>query len=257
MVIGLEPVYQLAIIFKNMKTLKLITVSFLVVTTLSVSAQVEYKMKQDNQYTERKKEEPIPVKKIKTEPPKENIIKINLLSPIFYTLMLSYQHNLNEDKSIQITAGYMNFDGFSNSTSSYSYYNSNPHTEAYFFTPEYRYLFVGDNMSGSYIAPFLKYTNMSYSADYGTNYYPTTNHDRFTFNYQTLGIGICIGQQFIYKNKISIDIFAGPVYNMLLAKIAPTSPNFNFAKIEIDNSINKLNISGYGIRAGFTVGFLF
>lgn len=225
----------------------------------TVLSQVEYKPKQNH---ETNKEENTPTKKIYSEPPKDNIIKINLLSPIFYTLMLSYQHNLNEDNSYQLTAGFMNFDGFSSSSRNINNYNSNnPHTEAYFFTPEFRYLFVGNFMSGSYIAPFLKYTNMTYSADYSysSGSFPNYNTytDRFTFSYQTLGIGICIGQQFIYKNKISLDIFAGPVYNMLLTKTAPTNPNFSFNKIEIDNSINPINISGYGIRAGFTVGFLF
>jgi Protein of unknown function (DUF3575) len=256
--IGLEPDYHLDIILKIMKTKKSITAAFLVFTSFSLFAQVEYRPKQQTPLPERTQSESTHIKKIPTEPPKENIIKINLLSPIFYTIMFSLQHNISEDKSLQITAGYMNFDGFNSSSSVYNsnYNSSNPHTEAYFFTPEYRYLFVGENMNGSYIAPFLKYTNMTYSADY-TNYNMSYQQERFTFGYQTLGIGICIGQQFIYKNKISIDFFAGPVYNMLLTKTAPSNPNFAFNKIEIDNSINKINISGYGIRAGFTIGFLF
>ncbi|MEI6595017.1 MAG: DUF3575 domain-containing protein [Bacteroidota bacterium] len=252
-----------------MKKLALLSTTLFLGFCLPISAQVEYKPKQQDKTYEQKREETPPAKKIRTEPPKDNIIKINLLSPIYSTLMLFYQRNMSEENSFQVGVGYMSFDGFGTSSSNYynSNYTSNPHTESFYFTPEYRYTFSGSFMDGSFIAPFLKYSNMTYSADYtinNSNTYPYTSFtDRYTFNYQTLGIGICLGQQYIYKNKVSLEIYAGPVYNMLIAEKIPTgSPNYakhNFPSnnIEIDKNISNINVKSYGIRAGFTVGFLF
>jgi len=245
-----------------MKTITLFMGTLFLLSSIHVFAQVEYKPKQ-NQYSPPQKEEPAKIKKTHTEPPKENIIKINLLSPIFSTLMLFYQHNTSEDNSFQIGVGYMNFDGFGNSGTSYYGTNSasNTHTEAFYITPEYRYTFAGSFMEGSFIAPFLRYSNMTYSADYYSSY-PSTTADRFSFNYQTLGVGICVGQQYIYKNKVSIEVYAGPVYNMLISQTTPSGANYNTYSfgsnpIEIDKSIPNINIKNYSIRGGFTVGFLF
>ena len=258
-----------------MKTIKLFIAALFITSCFTLKAQVEYKPKQQSQGYEKKNEENIPKKKVHTEPPKDHIIKLNLLSPIVSTLMLFYQQNFSTENSFQIGIGYMNFDGFGNTSNTYnSPYSSstsanNTNTKSFYFTPEYRYVFSGENMSGSFIAPFLRYSNMTYSADFTKTYYDpityqsTSITNPFSFNYQTIGIGICIGQQYIYKNKVSIEVYAGPVYNMLVASTIPTG-NPNYSKydfgsnpIEIDKKISNINIKNYGIRAGFTVGFLF
>jgi hypothetical protein len=211
----------------------------------------------------------LPEKKTKAEPkfpyglPKDNIITLNLLSPIYGTIMVFYQHNLTSDNSYQVGTGFMSFDGFGSSNA------DKPHTTAFFLTPEFRYTLAGDHMNGTYVCPFVKYTNMTYSREYGHTYsgyyYPSTgaspSYPSYAFGYQTLGVGICLGQQTIFRNKISLEVFAGPVYNMLLDKTRPSyiDPRFvdEISDVQVDESINKINIKGYGVRAGLTVGFLF
>jgi hypothetical protein len=178
-------------------------------------------------------------------PPKQNILKLNLLSPVYSNLMLFYEHNLSRESSFQLGLGYMNFDGFGGT-------DKNPHTEAIFAVGEYRYLLTGSTMDGTYISPFIKYTSMSYAEDNINNWiFPTVNLGRNHYSYQSAGIGICLGQQYLYKNKVSIDIYGGPVYNMLLSRSGPGND------VIIDQAISNINVKGYGLRAGLTIGFLF
>jgi hypothetical protein len=204
------------------------------------------------------------------EPPKQNIFKLNMLSPMYSTIMVFYQRNLQENNSLQLGFGYMDFNtlpGFLTPGNSYSGSNNNPQDEqttAFFFTPEYRYMLIGDNMNGLFVAPFAKYTKMDYSFS-SYNYFPSGKFDmRHTFNYQSLGVGIIIGQQWVLRNKISLELFAGTVYNTLLSKKMSAFPTgFNvygkskWDQVETSQFISTANIRGYGIRAGFTVGFLF
>ncbi len=238
---------------------KIILFTFLILS-ISAFAQVEYKPKTTNSTSQN--EVVKPEKKIRKEPPKQNIIKINLLSPIVSTIMLFYQRNINEESSFQIGMGYMDFYGFGSNTN--TYYNGNTNTSVtsersrgFFFTPEYRYLFDGEYMDGIFIAPFLKYTFMQYDETQKNvteiynqgNYTTQTTYSNTSNSYNSLGIGITIGKQFIFKNKISLEVFGGPVYNILLSGTS--------TEINISHSMNNVNIRGYGARAGMTVGFLF
>jgi hypothetical protein len=226
------------------------------------NAQVEFKPKAPTPAaTEQTDTEAKPAKKVKTEPPKLNVLKINLLSPIVSSLMLFYEHSLNKESSLQLGMGYMDFYGFGSSnrdsyssSSLTSKTNFNENTKGFFITPEYRYLISGEHMNGLFIAPFMKYTYMHYHEDYELQgSLPKTTHND-NYYYHSLGIGITIGQQIIYKNRVSIEIFGGPVYNMLLNS---SGNGGNDNKPTISESFSNQIIRGYGCRAGLTVGFLF
>lgn len=217
-------------------------------------------------------------------------IKINLLSPFYSTLSLSYQRVINTETSFQLTFSYMDFDSrgstentnanqVSNRTST-STTNGNTVTEVntYFsilsqrtqgvaFTPEYRFLLNGRNLTGIYIAPFGRYMFYNYSRQldkniqtvtypvgqpYNSTYtfkYDNAGSDKFT--YHTIGFGLTIGKQILFKNKVLFDFFAGPSYSILVnSNIVVNGSN----DIVIGSGIPNTYIRGYGVRAGITIG---
>jgi VanZ family protein len=136
-------------------------------------------------------------------------------------------------------------------------------------TPEYRFVLNGRGFSGVYIAPFARYMYYEYKRDlttqidtgsYGSFPNYTSNIKSFTFKdselytYHSLGIGVIAGKQFVFKNRVLFDVFGGPVYSILME----SNKSINSTRdIVIGAGIPNTYIRGYGIRAGFSVGFLF
>jgi hypothetical protein len=212
-------------------------------------------------------------------------LKINLLSPFYGTVNLAWQKRISNDASFQITATYMDFDSYGSANNSGNenyndnhgltnvrYINAtaeNPRTQGFTITPEYRFVLNGRGLSGVYIAPFMRYMYYEYShslriqIDTGTyvsspSYYYTSGTVRFNESrfdaYHTLGLGVIIGKQFVFKNRVVIDLFGGPVYSILVASNKTITKT---GDVVIGNGIPNTYVRGYGVRAGLTVGFLF
>lgn len=190
----------------------------------------------------------------------KNTIKLNMLSPFYSNLSVFYQRVISNDYSLQLGASYMDFSGlFGNTSNSSMDYTSrdNEVTTLYSVTPEFRYNLTGQYLSGTYFGSFLRYMQMQYEFDETVmdpiSYkYLYTQH--LKYQYTTLGIGVLIGSQVLYKRKITIDVYAGPVYNILLQSSNSVTSNNDLVK---SDDIPGLFIRGYGIRAGFSVGFAF
>lgn len=184
-------------------------------------------------------------------PVKRNGIKFNLLSPIYKNLSIASQHLITPTKSINITAAYMDFNDF-NGNDKYNTWN----TTGFSIIPEYRTNYTGYGLNGFYAAPFLRY--MFYK----------TNYDRKDFNgtvtsfgkgqFQSIGVGFVVGKQFIIKNNILIDFFAGPAYQILIQDKRDYRPahEINVGSV-LSNAIPDRYISGYSIRAGITIGLAY
>ncbi len=196
--------------------------------------------------------------KPKLPPIKSNAIKINLLSPIYSNLSLSYQYCITPFRSLQINAAYMNFNDNIN------YSNNQLTTEGFSITPEYRMNFSGYGLNGFYAGPFLRY--LDYHKTFQESWYSssagfvkTTEKSHF----QSIGLGFNFGHQFIIKNKIVIDLFAGPVYQVLIKNQVENSippnigPNYSRSPEFLAASIPNKYIKGYGISACFTIGLAF
>lgn len=226
--------------------------------------------------------------------PKEHhqALKINLVSPFYGTLNLSWQTVLNSSACFQVTASYTDFDSYGSVTdesrnednyTTTRTVNGNQTTETttsrsiisqrtqgFAVTPEYRYMLNGRNLTGFYIAPFARYMYYEYSRQmefysqtvtYLTSQpYPslsntsatTTGSDLFT--YHTLGLGVTVGKQIMFKNKVVIDCFAGPVYSILLSSNQTVRST---SDVVIGTGIPNLYIRGYGVRAGITIGLAY
>lgn len=155
---------------------------------------------------------------------KENVVKINIFSPIVKTLNIQYERKVKEDASFQLGFFYT---GYSVSETSFSGIG---------ITPEYRfYLSDTPAPAGVYIAPFVRYQNFSLTE--------STVNGKATLS--TFGGGVILGKQWIFKEKIVLDIFIGPSYSSGSLKVTSGSSS-NFETGAFD---------GFGIRTGLCFGF--
>jgi hypothetical protein len=201
----------------------------------------------------------------------KNALKINALSLIYSTLNLSYQHVVNNTSSVNITASYMDFDSYGSihnpldSINGGSSLVESQRTQGFAITPEYRFVTNGKGLSGRYVAPFLKYSYYEYAqvAIMDSTYYnsqvgyhvTTSTFKPDLYVYHTLAFGCVFGKQFLFKNRVAIDIFGGPVLSVLAS-----SNKKNIASTQdvvIGPGIPNAYIKGLGIRAGITVGFIY
>lgn len=185
----------------------------------------------------------------------KNAIKFNILSPFYSNLCLGTQHMLNEEKSFNLVASYMDFSGvFGGNDNGSGTSTANHKTIMYSVAPEFRFNLSGRYLSGIYFSTFMRYMYMDYTYDNIT--YPG-NIKTFTpvsRQHNTLGIGVLFGSQTIFKRKIVIDAFVGPVYTILMKSNYPVTKN---SDIEVQDGIPNLLIRGYGIRSGLFIGLAY
>lgn len=198
---------------------------------------------------------------------KRHALKANLLSPVFNSLNLSYENAISSSHSLVIGASYMDFDDFGN-----SYYNSSEpnNVKGGTLTAEYRIYFESQPLNGAYVAPFARYMyyerDLQYQRAY--SYYDPVYGYTYGYDagekgkYHSTGIGFIAGYQFVIKNVFSIDVFGGPVYQLLLQKKrelvkASNNPNGKLREEYLSENIPNRYLSGYGFRAGVTLGMLF
>lgn len=151
-----------------------------------------------------------------------NLIKVNILSPIIRTGSFFYEHKLNATSSFQLG---LLFTGFKIEDAKFTGLG---------ITPEYRkYLSESkEALQGFYLGPFLRYYNLSVK----------DATDKASLS--TFGGGVVAGHQWIFRSNVSLDIYLGPSYSA--------------AKIDGDDGIDGLSyFSGFGLRSGITLGIGF
>jgi hypothetical protein len=155
----------------------------------------------------------------------QNAIKVNIFSPIVRTLNIQFEHALNETSSFQIGAFYS---GVSIGDTKFSGFG---------ITPEYRfYLSSTSAPQGVYLGPFLRYQNFNLK-DEVTDSEATLS---------TFGGGVVIGKQWIFKEKVVLDIFIGPAYNSGSLEVKSGTDAFDTG-----------SANGFGVRTGLSLGFAF
>jgi hypothetical protein len=157
----------------------------------------------------------------------QNVIKLNIFSPVVSTLSLSYERALSTQNSFQFNFFYT---GASIGDTKF---------RGIGLTPEYRF-YLSENKdapAGFYVGPFLRYQNFNLSID--------ETNDEATLS--TFGGGLLIGGHWIFKEKFSLDTFIGPAYSAGDIKLEDGSEDL------FDTGI----FSGFGVRFGVTVGYAF
>jgi hypothetical protein len=159
-----------------------------------------------------------------------NAIKINILSPVARTINLSYEKAIKENGSLQL--------GF--------YYtgakSGDVKLSGFGITPEYR-IYLGEKAApdGFYVAPFLRYNN------YKLTYESPDNSPDEEATLTQFGGGVVVGRQWVFKERVTFDLFIGPKYMSTDMKVTSGDED-NF-------DINVFN--NFGIRGGITLGIAF
>lgn len=193
---------------------------------------------------------------------KNNNLKINVLSPFYNALNISYEHLLaNKTKSLNIGVVYMDFNGKLFSDLNYDYFKEK--TTGGSITFEYRNYFGNTGYNSIYVAPFIRAMYFKRDAEYLEliELQDCKIHD--ISEYTSIGIGALVGKQYILNQHFTIDFFVGPNMQFLISQ----------SRVAFNNDLNKAAtpkhetliseripnrfIKGYGIRTGITIGFIF
>lgn len=157
----------------------------------------------------------------------KTLVKASLLSPLVRTGSFFVEHAFSAESSAQL--GFL-YTGFSVDQTSYA---------GFAITPEYRfYLSETPAPAGFFVAPYLRYQNNKLTED--------TSNSEATLS--GIGGGLLIGKQWIFKERVSLEMFAGPSYTN--ASIEVTSGT------EDDFSVSGA-FDGFSVRAGITLGLGF
>lgn len=162
------------------------------------------------------------------ETPK-NLIKVNLLSPVVRTGSFFYERILNDKSSLQL--------GFFYTGTSFA----GTQFRGIGITPEYRFYLSESKQApaGFFIAPFVRYQNLNLSDKDDTSISAT---------YSSFGGGVCVGNQWLFKNQVSLELFGGPSFNAtsFAGKNGATEDDFFLT-----------NFGYFSFRFGVALGFAF
>ncbi len=154
------------------------------------------------------------------------VAKLNILSPVFRTINVSYEQVLSENGSLQLGFFYT---GIKLDDTKFSGFG---------ITPEYRfYLSETAAPEGVYAAPFVRYQNFDLSVE-GSDSKATMT---------LFGGGLVLGKQWIFKEKVALDIFLGPSYSSGNVKVKSGS--------EGDFDVGAFD--GFSVRGGINFGYRF
>jgi len=152
----------------------------------------------------------------------QGVLKINILSPIVKTINVQYEQAASATSSFQLGFFYT---GVSNSGTTF---------KGFGVTPEYRfYLSDTEAPQGVYVAPFVRY--MSFKLE------DEDSSSKAHFN--AFGGGLILGKQWIFKEKVALDLFIGPSYSSGNVKVTSGTDDFDTGAFD-----------GFGLRTGICFG---
>lgn len=169
---------------------------------------------------------------------RKNLIKVNFLSPIVSTGSLFYERVISKNTSVQLGLAYT---GAKVGTG-----DAKTSINGFYVTPEFRYYASKKGApQGFFIAPYLRYQSLTLKAsvtNFGTS---GTTESKATFS--SFGGGLILGGQWLFNDRISLEVFGGPNYSAGTFKVTSGK--------EEDFSLGGIN--GFGLRFGATLGIAF
>ena len=170
-----------------------------------------------------------------------NVVKINIFSPIVKTGTVFFEHKLSDASSMQLGLSYTSWD-----------ITGDTNIRGLTIIPEYRFYLSESHAApeGFYVAPFVRYRNFKFqsanSTLYDANGNPYTSTSEATLS--AFGAGVLVGHQWLFKKRFSLDTFIGPSYDG-----SSLSYNTNNGGTVGSTGVFK----GFGVRAGLTFGLAF
>jgi hypothetical protein len=163
-------------------------------------------------------------------------VKVNLHAPWFNSFYAAYEHVLNDD----ITGGTDFF------ILGHSY--DDVKWSGFGISPEVRFYFKSNVYSGYFLSPNVRYQNVkitdAISKVTTTGSISIEEKIEREGRHQMLGFGMNFGHNFVFNDRICIDVYAGPTYQRKFesGEAKSRSPYFN---------------STLFLRLGLNVGFRF
>ena len=151
-----------------------------------------------------------------------NVIKANTLTLIIATGSIFYERRLTDITAAQLGVGFM------------GYKIEETKLSGLFLTPEFKFYIRKNALDGFFMAPYLRYMNLSYDND---------NGDGALRNF---GGGISFGRQWIFKKGLALELFFGGHYG---------DSSFKITRGEEPADLK--NMEGFRTRIGFCIGFAF
>lgn len=157
----------------------------------------------------------------------DNVIKVSLLSPFVKTGSFFYERAINDDMSL--VGGFF-----------FTAWNPDDDVELRGFglTFEYRYYLseATSAPSGAFLAPFVRFQNFNITENYDSDF----SEAEMT----SMGGGLLIGYQKLFKERITLEAFIGPAYYS--------------SKLTGDEDVDTIEqFDGFTVRGGVTVGIAF
>ena len=155
----------------------------------------------------------------------QNVVKMNFLSLIVKTFNVSYERVIDENNSFQLGVFYTGAKIGDTKLTGFG------------ITPEYRfYLSETEAPNGVYVAPYLRYNNLELKDELSTS----------EATLSSIGGGLIIGKHWIFKEKVSFDLFIGPSYVSASIKVKSGTTTYDTGAFD-----------GFGLRFGITLGLGF
>jgi hypothetical protein len=162
-----------------------------------------------------------------------NILKVSIFSPLVRTGSFFYEHKVGAHRSFQLGG-------------LFTAWRANGTTITGFaLTPEYRFYLSRRKpaLQGFYLAPFVRYQNLSLTADEDAR--PSAQEKASLITY---GGGIVAGYQLLFKKRFTLDTFIGPSYN---------GGNLDLGSGSSSSMFNVGSFQGFWARTGVTLGVAF
>tara|TARA_B110001469_G_scaffold80144_1_gene75808 strand:- start:218 stop:772 length:555 start_codon:yes stop_codon:yes gene_type:complete len=163
----------------------------------------------------------------------ENVVKTNILSPLFYSGSVSFEHVFNWSSSYNIGISYTPSQDISA-----SYFDEKQKLTGFAATLGLRLYTKKDAPSGYYLGPYLRHQSVSLETD------------DISATLSVSSAGIITGYQFIINEVFSIDIYMGGgigMYNI------DESSSFD----EVTDFLGGGKVVGSAVTIGFTLGYAF
>jgi hypothetical protein len=155
----------------------------------------------------------------------KNVLKINTLSLFVLTPSIFYERKISDMTSAQLGVGYM------------GYKVSDARFSGLILTPEFRIYPRKNAIDGFYMAPYLRYMNLS----------AKSTSDDTDASLTVMGGGLLFGRQWVTDSGFNMDLFFGGHYGSGSAKASSGDTEW----------FDKDLFSGFRTRVGFAIGFAF
>ncbi len=175
-----------------------------------------------------------------------NVIKTGVFDPIIRQFSLSYERVLGEKTSVQLRFSYnFGFDGIEDDDPNTARVESWDLDNSIEFAPEFRYYPASVGAPrGFYLGPWARYRTFNF----------TYNNDDFEGDKDSgvitgLGGGLLLGGQWLFGDKIALDVYGGPGYMTYGGSVNADDDEVNASESNI--------AEGFVFRFGLNVGFAF